>query len=302
MREVAEPAQQLDAGAPQPLAQGEGIVRLDRLVVPADDQQRAGFEPRQIAGERRKIPIRHHAEGARDMAGAGEQPPVEVEPLRVEARAGAVDEATHRRPVGAPGKNLRRHGVQEQHPGDAGEEEAGDTRKRRQRAVERHQQVGIDAPVEAHPREHRRTGRMADREPRVQAESGDEVAHRLGHPWQGEPARGQRIGEAVARQIGRDDPEPFREKRCQTAPGMGRGAGAVQEQQAGRIRLAEFLHVPAQACGLHEAARRPVRPIAAVALPIRPVVFGGQGQRGPQAVAARTAALTLPASAWGSGQ
>ena len=207
------------------------------------------------------------------MAGAGEQPPVEIEPLRVEPRAGAVDEPAHRGPVGAPGEELRCHRVQEQHPGDAGEQEAGHARKRCERAVDRHQQVGGDAPVEAHPREHRGAGRVADGEARRQAEPGDEVAHRLGHAGQGETAGGQRIGESVARQIGCHHAEPpFRQKRRQPSPGMGRGAGTVQEQQAGRLGRAEFLQVPAQARRVHKAARGPMRPVAPVAVPIRPVV------------------------------
>ena len=237
------------------------------------------------------------------MAGAGEEPPVEFEPLRIEARARAVDEAAHRRAVRAPGEDLRGYGVQEQHPGDAGKEDVGEPRKGRERPVDRHEQVGGDAPVEAHPGKHRRPRRVAHREARRQPELRRQIADRLGHPRQGEPPAGQRIGEAVARQIGCDDPEFLRQQGRQTPPRMGGGAGAVQEQEHGCVRRPKFLQVPPEPRGLHEAARGAVGPVAAVALPFRPVfVVAGQGQADFQAVAARTAALRLPASAWGSGQ
>ena len=64
------------------------------------------------------------------MAGCAEQASVEIEPLGVEARAGAANQALHRRAVGGPGEEFGRDRVEEEQPRHAGEQHRGEAGKR----------------------------------------------------------------------------------------------------------------------------------------------------------------------------
>ena len=60
-----------------------------------------------IPDEGRQIPVGHHAQGARDMAGSGEEAPVIVKTCSVDGRARALDEPGHgARPRGTPSEGL----------------------------------------------------------------------------------------------------------------------------------------------------------------------------------------------------
>ena len=170
-----------------------------------------------------------------------------------------------------------------------------------ERAVERHQEIGRDPPVEAEPDQERRPRRMADDQVRAEVEAVEEVAQGARHPRQGEPRGGERVGEAVARQVRGNDPEPRRQERHQPTPGMGGGPRAVEQQHGRGPVLPHFLDVPREAGGRDEAARLPVRPVGALALPAGS--FGGRAHAGTlYSLADRIAALIAPASAWGRGR
>ena len=114
---------------------------------------------------------------------------------------------------------------------------------------------------------------------------------------QRQPAARGRLGEAVARQVGDQQREMRRQQRRQGPERMGRGRGAVQQQE---VRpLPHLLDVPGDPSGREESAVGPVRPVATVALPVEPTAHAPWPTGD---VAARTAPAMPRALASGSGR
>ena len=213
-----------------------------------------------------QIPPGHHGQGGADVTGVGHQPPVELDPGGLQGGAGAVHQPFHHPGGGgAPGEEAGQQGGGGRQPGGGGEEVAGHAAQGQQGAVEADQAPGGDEPVEAHARQDGGPSGVTHHQVRGLAEAVQQPAQGLGHPGQGEVPRRRRGGEAMAGQIRRQDFEVLRQQGSEPAPGMGGGARAMDQQQAGP--LAHYLQVPAHPSLDGEATRLPVGPVAALALP-----------------------------------
>ena len=125
--------------------------------------------------------------------------------------------------------------------------------------------LGRDPAVQAHPDQDRSAGRVADGHVRAHVERRQQrrPAPRA-MPGSDRPVGRRHRGEAVAGQVGRDHGEALGQQRREVAPGMGGGAGAVDQQE--RPGRCPSLHVPAQAgragrSGWPRGSASPARPV-----------------------------------------
>jgi hypothetical protein len=115
--------------------------------------------------------------------------------------------------------------------------------------------VGLAANVQA------RLGRILGID--SMAKAGDAVLDKLSTISEAAAPGDSPITEAVAGQVGGEDIETCRQQRRQRPPGMGRGAGPMDQQHL--RALAHALHMPAQAASLDHLAGVGVGPIASIA-------------------------------------
>jgi hypothetical protein len=284
-------------------------VRRDRTVLRADHQRQVRAQTRQCAFERLQIPVRHHTERRRHMPRAAHEAAIKFDARRLQRRAGLPDQPFHHRAVAAaPGEQQRHHRQGDEQPGERREQMPRHAAQRQQCAIEADEAARGDRAFQAHLRQDRGPGRMAGGHRRAHIQHLQQQLQAPRHARQRQPPGRRRPGEAVAGQIGGDHGEVLRQQRRQGTPGMGGGAGAVDQQQ--HRPGAELLHMPGQAGGAHEAAVRAVRPVPALALPRRTQCgrrrgnprarrSGQGGARRGHAAAARTASDSRTGSAFG---
>ena len=112
--------------------------------------------------------------------------------------------------------------------------------------------------VASHADEDRGAGGVAGGDGGLGVEGPEQGLERAGHAGERHAVGGGGVGEAVTGQVGGDDGEALGENGEEVAPGMGGGAGAVDEEQDGAG--AGDLDVPAHAAGADEAAVLAVGP------------------------------------------
>jgi hypothetical protein len=171
-----------------------------------------------------------------------DQARVKRKAIGVQFGSGGADQAAHLRLGTAAAEEQAGQGVHRHHPRHDRKDDAGGPPEILQRAVDH------DDPVKLHqalPRDLQRDGApggMPDDDARGGLHRVQQSRHVPRDLRQAGPAP-RALGEAVARQVGRDQAIAVIEARHQPVPCMGRGARAVQEQDVGTGP--RHLHMPA---------------------------------------------------------
>ena len=258
-RRARRPAARSRRGVPRPAAR---CGRAGRPPAAAARRARAG---RAASGRGPSAPSCQRAGDVRGCAPAARR--ARRPRHRAASRCSSIRRSTAARSRGAPGEQARHDGLAASSRASGENSSCGSPASGSSAPLRLTRARGAMRAVEAHARQDRGAGGMADdqrrRDARARASSAPTAA-----PCRA--ATGACVGGASVKpwpgQVGRDDREVPREQRRQVAPGMRGRAGAVQQQQRparGPARCTCQRRPPA----VDEAAALAVRPVAAVARP-----------------------------------
>ena len=195
------------------------------------------------------------------------EPAVEVRTAGIDAGAGLLHHPPEHRGIGGlPGKQARHERIADEQPGERRKNRIAQPAQRQQRTIETDQHARRQASVQAQSGEDRGPRRMSYDDFGLELERPQQRVERGSHAGKRHAIRICGLGEPMPGKIRREHAKMPGEQRCEGAPGMCGRAGAMHQQQ--RRTGTEFLHVPAQAARLHEAARTAIWPIEPVEIPV----------------------------------